>query len=261
MADDLHGFDSVADDYDYFSPVLGLNSDGFEEFHLTLAEKYGKDSVLDIACGTGSITIPLVKNGYDVTAFDLSASMIEVANKKIKKEKQQANLFVANMIDFEIHRKFSFAIIARSGFMYLLTAAEQRRALLNIHYHLLDSGVLTLNTFQPHPILQSDQMKATPDDYILRAEYVNHEGKIVLIYNTVSYDHIMQISRGNWKFETLDDNGIVIDTRVCSQIVRHTYRQEMEYLFELCNYEILDVYNNYVCDAAKDNFIWVVRKN
>jgi len=257
---DLHGFDCVATDYDYFVPALGLNHDGFEEFHLTLAEKYGENGILDIACGTGALTIPLVKNGYDVTAFDLSTEMIEVTNKKLRKEKLQANLFVANMTNFEIHRQFSLAIIARSGFMYLLTAAEQRQSLLNIREHLTDGGVLTFNTFQPHPILQADWMKVAPDDYILRTEYENHKEKKVRIHYAASYDHITQIFRGSWKFETLDDNGIIVDTSVCPQVVRHTYRQEMEYLFELCEYEVLDVYNNYVCDTAAEHFIWVVRK-
>jgi SAM-dependent methyltransferase len=257
---DLHGFDYVARDYDYFLPALGLNHDGFEEFHLTLAEKHGENGIIDIACGTGALTIPLVKNGYDVTAFDLSAAMIKVTDKKLKKEKLQANLFVANMADFEIHRKFSFAIIARSGFMYLLTAAEQRQALLNIREHLTDDGVLTFNTFQPHPVFQAERIKAAPKDYFLRSEYVNHEGRKERILYAGSYDHITQIFCGSWKFETLDGNGIVVDTRVCPQVIRHTYRQEMEYLFELCEYEVLDAYNNYICDAAKDHMIWVVRK-
>jgi SAM-dependent methyltransferase len=257
---DLHGFDRVATDYDYFLLALGLNHDGFEEFHLTLAEKYGENGILDIACGTGALTIPLVKNGYDVTAFDLSASMVEITNQKLKKEKRSANLFVANMIDFRICRKFSLAIIARSGFMYLLTAAEQRQTLLNIREHLIDGGVLTLNTFQPHPIFQAERIKAAPEDYFFSTEYVNHEGKKERIFYAASYDYITQIFRGKWKFETLDDNGVVINTRVCPQVVRHTYRQETEYLFELCGYEILDVCNSYARDTAKDHLIWVVRK-
>jgi SAM-dependent methyltransferase len=257
---DFIGFDYIASDYDYFLPVLGMNHEGLEEFHLTLAEKYGENGILDIACGTGALTIPLVKKGYDVTAFDLSAAMIEVADKKLKEEKLQANLFVANMTNFEINRRFSLSIIARTGFMYLLTANEQRQTLLNIRGHLIKGGILTFNTFQPYPVFQAEQIKAKPDDYSFRAEYVNHEGKKVRMFKAGSYDFITQIFCGNWKFETLDHKGIVIDTRVCTQIVRHTYRQEMEYLFELCGYEILDVYNNYVYDAAKDHMIWVVRK-
>jgi hypothetical protein len=103
-------------------------------------------------------------------------------------------------------------------------------------------------------------MKASSDDYFLRTEYINHEGKKERIFNAATYDYITQVLRGSWKFETLDDDGNVVDTRVCSQAMRHTYRQEMEYLFELCGYEILNIYNNYNYDEAKNNFIWVVKK-
>ena len=257
---DLHDYADVAANYDFYLPSLGVNSDGFEEFHLSLAEKFGKSGVLDIACGTGALTIPLVEAGYDVTALDLSSSMVDVTKEKLSQKGLQADLLVANMTDFKINRKFSLAIIARSGFMHLLTAKEQRQSLLNIKEHLTDGGVLTFNNFQPYPIIQAERMKAEPDEFVLRSEYINHEGKKERIYNAGTYDYIAQVLRGSWKFETLDDDGNVIDTRIRPAVMRHTYRQEMEYLFELCGYEIVDVYNSYLSDAAKNNFIWVVKK-
>jgi len=258
---DLHGFDQVAKDYDCFISAFYGNSNDFEAFHLSLAAQYGKDGILDIGCGTGALTIPLVKAGYNVTAVDLSALMIEEMKKKLQKENLKVELLVANMTDFNIKRQFSLAIIARTGFMYLLTAKEQRQALLNIRKHLTDGGVLTFNTFQPNPIEQAAHMNVSIDEYHLCAEYTNHEGNKERIYKSAIYDHITQIMNGSCKFETLDGYGNVSDTRVCTQTTRQTYRQEMEYLFELCGYEILNVYNNYSLDAAKENFIWVVKKS
>jgi len=34
----------------------------------------------------------------------------------------------------------------------------------------------------------------------------------------------------------------------------------MEYLFELCGYEVIAVYNDYRFVDARDNYIWVVKK-
>ena len=144
--------------------------------------------------------------------------------------------------------------------MHLLTAGEQRQTLLNIRSHLTDGGVLTFNHFQPFPIIQAKQMQSSPDDFIFRAEYINSEGKRERISEAHTYDHISQVMRGNWKFETLDADGNVADVRIRPQAMRHTYRQEMEYLLELCGYEVDGVYNDYCYNAVKDNFIWVVRK-
>ncbi|MCL2641849.1 MAG: class I SAM-dependent methyltransferase, partial [Phycisphaerales bacterium] len=196
----------------------------------------------------------------DVAAFDLSSPMIEVAREKLLRGSLKADLFVANMADFQIDRKFSLAIIAASGFMHLLTAKEQRQTFLNIKKHLTDGGILTFNHFQPHPVVQAKLMQSSPEEYRFRAEYINNEGKRERISDAGSYDYITQVMRGNWKFETLDDDGNIVASRTRPLTMRHTYRQEMEYLFELCGFDIMNVYNNYSCDAAKDNFIWVVKK-
>ena len=72
-----------------------------------------------------------------------------------------------------------------------------------------------------------------------------------------------QIMSGNWKFETLDDNGNVIEERVRPLKMRQTYRQEMKYLLELTGYEIVEVYGGYYKESGNGsakNVIWCVRK-
>ena len=69
---------------------------------------------------------------------------------------------------------------------------------------------------------------------------------------------------GNWKFETLDENGAVTEERIRPLKMRQTYRQEMRYLLELTGYEIVNVYGGYKkesADGAAHNVIWCVRKN
>ena len=73
----------------------------------------------------------------------------------------------------------------------------------------------------------------------------------------------LHVMSGIWKFETLDDNGEVIETRIRPLKMRQTYRQEIKYLLELTGYEIVNVYGGYhkesedVCAA---NVIWCVIK-
>jgi SAM-dependent methyltransferase len=254
----VHDNPHIASNYDnYIELLLGKqNLTNFVEFHLTLAEEYGGNGVLDIACGTGAITVPLIEAGYDVCGFDLSPAMVNVA-----KTKTQADCFsVANMLDFSYDRKFSLTIIARSGFMHLLKPEEQRKTLRNIHSHLTDGGVLTLNTFQPHPIMQAEQMKTPENEYFLRTEYINKDGNKERIYNEIHYDFLTQIMTGNWRTETLDTDGNTIHTEVAPHAMRQTYRWEMEYLFELCGFELLDVYGDYNYSTNLGYIVWVVKK-
>ena len=210
---DLHDFDDVAENYDLYLDVMYSEVDahaGFQEFYLDFAREYGKDGVIDIACGTGAVLLNLAEHGIYADGTDLSEAMCRVAGEKAKAKGFDLNIFPANMTEFKSERKYSCAIIARSGFMHLTTPELQRAALLNIRENLTDGGMLTFNTFDPHPYFQAQQMQTKDTDYAFRLEYTNKQGKREKIYNAISYDPHTQVMSGNWKFETLDDHGTVI---------------------------------------------------
>jgi len=254
---DLHDFPDVAENYDSYVEAFGGRK-GWEKFYLKLAKTHGAGGVIDIACGTGALAVPLAKKGFDVTACDISEAMVEVARRKLEAAGLDAHIFAADMTDFDAGRQFSLAIIARSGFMHLTTPAQQRRALLTIRRHLAPGGVLTLNTFQPWPRIQAQQMDTGPEDYSLRVEYVNAKNQRERIYNAIGYDPDTQVMRGNWKFETLDEAGRVIDTRIRPLAMRQTYTQEMKYLCELCGYEIMECGRR---DEVGGHIIWLLKKD
>ena len=53
-------------------------------FWISQAEKYGK-SILELACGTGRITITLAKAGFEVTGIDYADGMLQEAREKSAK--------------------------------------------------------------------------------------------------------------------------------------------------------------------------------
>ena len=262
---DLHDYKDVAENYDAYLEVMygGHDSyDGFKDFYLDLAKEYGAGGVIDIACGTGAVLLHLAKAGIDIDGTDLSAAMCDVARAKAVGMGLELNIFPANMTGFRSDRKYSLAIIARSGFMHLPTPELQRAALLNIRENLSDGGILTLNTFQPHPSYQFEQMNSSPDDYKFMLEYVNGEGRREKIYTAVTYDMFSQIMHGNWKFETLDDGGNVIAERIRPITMRHTYKQELRWLAELCGFEVIAIYGDYHRGAedATGRYVWILKK-
>ena len=52
------------------------------DFYLELAREYG-GPVLELGCGTGRITLPLARQGVDVTGMDASRAMLEVLRAKL----------------------------------------------------------------------------------------------------------------------------------------------------------------------------------
>ena len=264
---DLHDYDDVAENYDLYLDVMYKdvdNHEGFKDFYLDFAREYGKDGVIDIACGTGAVLLHLAEHGIYADGTDLSEAMCRVAAEKAKNKGFDLNIFPANMTDFKSDKKYSCAIIARSGFMHLITPELQRKALLNIRENLTEGGMLTFNTFDPNPIFQAEQMKTKDTDYSFRLEYTNNRGQREKIYNAVTYDPNTQIMSGNWKFETLDEKGNVMGERIRPLKMRQTYRCEMEYLLELTGFEIVNVYGSYhkeSGDGPARNVIWCVRRS
>ncbi len=265
---DLHDYKDVAENYDRYLEVMYHTEnhyDGFIEFYTELARKYGSGGIIDIACGTGAVVLGLAEQGITADASDLSEEMCCVARKKAMDKGYDLRIFQGDMTNFDAGRTYSLAIIARSGFMHLPTPEIQRAALLNIRRQLCEGGILTLNTFDPLPFMQAEQMKNSGNDYVYRLEYINSEGKREKIYNAISYDPVTQIVNGKWKFVTLDENGNEVSQRIRPLKMRQTYRQEMKYLAELCGFEIADLYAGYKFKHADEltpsDLVWVLRKN
>jgi len=74
--------------------------------------------VLDLACGTGNLTLELSKRGYDMTGVDLSADMLSVASLKSKKN----NILWLNqdMRSFELYGTVDAVICCFDSLNYIL---------------------------------------------------------------------------------------------------------------------------------------------
>lgn len=273
---DLHDYKDVAQNYDRYLDVMESGEfhgqENFREFYLNLARRYGQGGVVDIACGTGAVLLHLAENGIDdIDGTDLSEEMCKVAAAKAEQMNLKLNIYPADMTKFSSGRKYSLAIIARSGFMHLPTQKLQKEALLNIREQLLPGGILTFNTFDPWPPAQANQMKISDQDYYKRLEYVNVDGNREEIYNAITYNPYTQEMKGNWKFVTYNEAGEVIDERVRPLCMRQTYRSEIFLLAELCGFEVIDIYRGYNGDKEdlsnpstaskfKGNIIWILKK-
>ncbi|MNW47094.1 Glycine/sarcosine/dimethylglycine N-methyltransferase [compost metagenome] len=63
------------------------------KFARTAWEKYGMPkTVVDLGCGTGSLSIPLANDGFQVTGIDLSGDMLSVAHRKTEMTSNGARL-------------------------------------------------------------------------------------------------------------------------------------------------------------------------
>lgn len=265
--DDLHDYEDVAENYDrYVLAIPGGDDASVVDFHLDLAQQYGGSGILDIACGTGVTLIPLIQNEYEVTGIDVSVAMLAVLRQKISKLppiiKKRANAVCADMKDFRLAKQASLAVIPRSGFLHLLTPANQEQCLRNIYQHLLPGGVFSFNTFDPSYTLVANNLKGSNPKPQLRVEYINIRANKERIWNVAEFDPDTQVMAGSWIFEEFDEKGEIIDRRTRPVRMRWSFEPEIRHLLRLCGFEILAQYSSYQkAPRTRGNIIWVVQRN
>lgn len=266
---DLHDYKDVAENYDSYVEVMvnntGLNNSDCVSFHLELADKYGEGGVADLGCGTGLLLIPLLKEGYKVYGVDISEEMINIAAAKVNLDfghTDNCELICSDMMNFKLNQKVSLVVIPRSGFLHLLKTSEQINTLKNINSNLNLGGMLSLNTYYPSYELIAQNGKDKAKEPFLRSHFINAKENKEEIYNLMNYDFETQIVEGKWTFKELDKNGEILEVRERPLKMRWTFKSEMELLFELCGFEVVNIYGGYdkYREAYPGNIIWVVRK-
>jgi len=134
-------YDKLMDDFDYKNWAEYINS------ILIKNNIYDKD-ILEMACGTGSLTLELLKLDYKIDAFDLSVDMLTIARDKLK-SKKNFRLFNLDMRNFQMNRKYKGIICPCDSLNYILTEGDLKETFDNVYSHLEDEGVFIfdINSF------------------------------------------------------------------------------------------------------------------
>jgi ubiquinone/menaquinone biosynthesis C-methylase UbiE len=123
----------------YDGQVIDKYSDAYEET-ISRSLKYCKegDDVLEIACGTGIVTLELTKRAGHVTAVDISDEMIARLKEKAGDKYPNLTLLNTDVFDRELDEK-QFDVVA--AFNVLLYMENIDEALERIHRLVKPGGI------------------------------------------------------------------------------------------------------------------------
>ena len=99
--------------------------------------------VLDVACGTGKSSLPLVELGYEVSACDVSPTMVEVARERLGLPDER--VFVADMRRLPALPHFDAVTCLDDAVNYLLTEGDVRATFAGIGRALRPGGLLAFD--------------------------------------------------------------------------------------------------------------------
>ena len=156
-----YNYSARAKDYDILEK--NNNIDSVNNIIDKFFKKNKVQSVLDIACGTGSQSIFLSKKGYDVTPSDSSKKMVTIAQKKYSK----LNFLQADMRSINLG-KFD-AVISIFNAIGHLSKIDFNKALQNIYTSLNPRGLYVFDILN----LEAISNNLVPYEFIDSCKEVN----------------------------------------------------------------------------------------
>ena len=136
----------------YYDETVGISGKDEVEWYLSKAHTFG-DPILDVACGTGRMSILLAKKGFTIVAFDRSEGMLSRFREKLSREpaeiKHRIQIFQQDMDNFAFKQKFN-TIICVDAVFHNLSTQEALNCLKCVSQHLSSQGRFFFNVHNPN---------------------------------------------------------------------------------------------------------------
>jgi SAM-dependent methyltransferase len=112
-----------------------------ERFYIEEALRSG-GPVLEVACGSGRLAIPLAQSGLAVCGIDLSAAMLNAARSRARTAGVSIDFLEADMRCFDLDRRFSTILIPGNSLLHLESSEDLLACLGTVRRHLATGGRL-----------------------------------------------------------------------------------------------------------------------
>jgi len=175
----------------------GMNTSlGDLEFYKRWMPKNKKARILELCCGTGRLTLPIAKDGYDISGVDHTASMLAEAKAKASKEGLAIDFIEADIRTLDLVEKFDLIFIPFNSIHHLYDNQDLFMALNAVKKHLKDGGLFLLDCFNPNIQFMVEGEKEQKEI----AEYTTRDGREILIKERMCYESKTQINRIEWHY-------------------------------------------------------------
>lgn len=99
------------------------------------------EDYLDLACGTGNVSINVAKYFKTVYAVDLSDDMLNVAFDKFKKNKIKAKVICQDMCELSLNKRFDLITSVLDSTNYITEDEDLLDYFSSVYEHLKENGI------------------------------------------------------------------------------------------------------------------------
>jgi ubiquinone/menaquinone biosynthesis C-methylase UbiE len=190
--------------------------------------------VLELACGTGKLAIPLAEAGRRVTGLDLSPEMLALARTKGSERSVDVTWTLGDMTDFDAPEPFETVIVATQSLSHLHERTQLERFFRCVRRALAPGGTLLLELFSP-----SVSILAGLGHELNAGENVSFEGASYALTSSVAYDAATQCADCEFTLTAND-----MEHRRLTFRMRQFFPQELDALVAYNGFTIVHKYGD-----------------
>ncbi len=239
----------------YDALTANVSYDTVSQVLSSLLTRYGKGRglLLDLACGTGSVSVRLAKKGYEVIGVDLSPEMLSEAQNKAYSAGQNILFLCQDMTALDLYGTVDAAVCTLDGLCHLPDEESVQAALRKVSLFMNPGGVFLFDVnsvYKHRAVLGNNTFVYDTDDV-----YCVWQNTLLSDGVTVQMDLDF--------FEPVSDEGDYV--RQSERFTERAYpRETLEAMLKKAGFTVLDVFDGYSGKPAHDTserLLFAVRKD
>jgi ubiquinone/menaquinone biosynthesis C-methylase UbiE len=214
------------------------------QFYIKWLPKKKGAKLLELCCGTGRLTIPIAKEGYDICGIDSSSSMLKQANAKAVEAGLEIKFLEADIRTLDLPEQYDLIFIPFNSIHHLYQNEDLFDTLKVVKKHLKEDGLFLLDCYNPdiHYITEAEKGKNKI------AEYTTQDGRKVMIEQTMRYENKTQINRIEWHFFINDQFDSIQNLDM-----RMFFPQELDCYLKLNGFSIIQKFGSFEEETFNDH--------
>ncbi|MFC7216909.1 class I SAM-dependent methyltransferase [Streptomyces polyrhachis] len=225
---------AVYDDADFYDQEFTARTHDIP-FFLDQALRAG-GPVLEVACGTGRITLPIARAGVEVTGLDIMPSMLARARRRAQGEHLPVEWLEQDCRDIRSERRFALVFSAANAMQHLHDVDSVLAFLTSARNALRPGGTLILDVFNP----AMAKLCRLPEAPYHHKSVTDQDGARLDVRATTGYDAAAQVLR--FTLDYLRD-GVCVRTKNVS--MRCFFPEELLALCRLAGLDVVQRYGDY----------------
>jgi len=231
-------------EYDLIAPFYDIEHAHFSE-DLDMYENFAELSggkILELACGSGRVLLPLARSGYELTGVDNSTKMLELARETLQAASiaGRCTLVEQDMVELNLGQKFRMAFIALGSFAHITTRKAQQRVLSAVRAHLSNGATFVVDISNGDARYMEDLSGQMLHQGSWRGEDNNYFTHFVSPASATQR-HLLELTH----FYDQHSQGGPVQRTVVTTSLYLFERSEMELLLEQAGFAVKDVYGDH----------------